>query len=372
MSEIFPSSLLEDLQKDWAEKAAYYRESAKRARKDSVNVHIAAEIEVKARIAENGLDSTIIRDVWEGQPLPPVYAPEVIDDIGDAVRKMVTANVKHMPVQPYDYYYRTALNGVRFLRQEEKHLFGRVLRNHKVTCQTADSLFNLALEFGTEAQRNKVAEQLAAADDSGWRVYGIDRLEYSKLNPLVDEITLLLKDYCSKYGLDEYFIFSRVAIVNAAMEIAKMDYDLIVPVLRSGVPLALMLEVLGKQVRYIEWHKDWKTGPRWQNMGKDQSGQAVRKGAKILVCENDYNSGDTLNALAPVLKELEPRQVDLCTYTSSGGGSRRLPELSTVSSFYDRHIDLQDRTPLIDESRFYINLKNFHNLLKGMKERGEI
>ncbi len=114
--------------------------------------------------------------------------------------------------------------------------------------------------------------------------------------------------YCAKWNLPHVSL--ALEHVNAAQELMKEEYDLAVGVMNSGAPMTVMLECLGMSARYLEWHlKDWEGPPVWREIGRET--ESPKRAKKILVTENDTQTGATVEAIIPTLKELGPDQVDV-------------------------------------------------------------
>ncbi len=102
----------------------------------------------------------------------------------------------------------------------------------------------------------------------------------------------------------------NIPTINAAVELSKNNYDLVIGVLKSGSTLAVPFEVLGDNVRYVEWHRHWTRKPIWRKVGETTDKPTEAK--RVLICENDAASGKTLQALQPILDKLNPDEVDIC------------------------------------------------------------
>lgn len=150
--------------------------------------------------------------------------------------------------------------------------------------------------------------------------------EDPEIFPLVAEITPPVNSkiqavrnnidvYSDRYQIPRLPIDDRVVVdlINAAGEIACMDYDYIVGVLNAGAPIPIILEILGKKTGYIEWHKNSKKDPEWKKTGVDIN--TIGQPQKILVCENDVSTGTTLKRIIPFLEELRPNQIDVCFHS---------------------------------------------------------
>ncbi len=127
--------------------------------------------------------------------------------------------------------------------------------------------------------------------------------------------------------------------VNAAVELKERQYDLAIGVLNSGVPLASMLDFLGQETRYLEWHRGWKRGPKWKKMGRNT--EKITQAKRILVCEHDMDTGQTLEAIVPFLRKLKPETVDIVFRLDMRGG---IPQKVAACNFF-REIALIEDFP---------------------------
>lgn len=104
------------------------------------------------------------------------------------------------------------------------------------------------------------------------------------------------------------FFKGKLTLINAAMELKKQKPDLVIGVLNSGIEIARLLDFLGESTMYLEWHKDWEGPPVRRNIGGKRE---PLKTEYILLNEHDVHTGETLKALVPVLKKLNPKNIDI-------------------------------------------------------------
>lgn len=132
-------------------------------------------------------------------------------------------------------------------------------------------------------------------------IYNNDIVEcIPNLKERIARLELELKVYCQQrkvpYNLRE--IRSLPSLITMALEIITAKrYDLAVGVIRSGSPLAVLLELLGLPAAYIDpYRNDIDKSAQW--VGKEPD---IGKGTRVLVCEDDTVSLGTLLKVAPVI-----------------------------------------------------------------------
>ena len=167
-------------------------------------------------------------------------------------------------------------------------------------------IFN-AVQSGTRVEkRNATARYLSHIQ--------IDRNFENGLPFYTEKIEAIRKEltrYCETHAIPlTQKITART--INLAMETLREEYDLVIGVLNSGSPVAAIHEIFGRQVRYVEWHRNWKRPPIWRKVGSNMTPIKVNSVSKILVCEHDTHSGTTLQALLPYIEKLNPKTVDIC------------------------------------------------------------
>lgn len=146
----------------------------------------------------------------------------------------------------------------------------------------------------------------------------------------------LLQKYAQKVGYvlkdGEVGVSQNVAI--GCSRLAEKDYDLVVGVVHAGVSPALLMEALGKNTRYLEYHRKIPKPPSWQKFGRNV--ETPVSAQNILVCENDVVTGSTLQAIQPVLADLGPQKVDLFTWSAKTAKPPVIP-VEGREQFYTRH-----------------------------------
>lgn len=137
----------------------------------------------------------------------------------------------------------------------------------------------------------------------------------------IRRLRIAMDAYQTKYGLNTKRNKERdgkmnLYMINAVGELYD-KYDLVVGVANGGINMASLFEIYGVETRYIEWHsgtgdpKRWKRDPVWRNIGFDR--RKVKEAKRILVCENDAMTGQTLSKVVEFLGEkFDPEVVDVC------------------------------------------------------------
>ncbi len=193
--------------------------------------------------------------------------------------------------------------------------------------QTYVDLTAAILEYGSDDQAE---EALKSWMQSGRHILlEMEESRYLKerLYVIEDAYAEFCKEFYpeKQYGLNGQIpsptYESKTEWINAAMEIKKKNYDVVVGVLKSGVLMASLLDFLGQNTRYAEWHRGWKKGPVWKKIGSNTD--KPEQAEKILVCEHDTKSGETLKALEPFLKKLNPGQIDISFWIDLHNANQR-------------------------------------------------
>lgn len=174
------------------------------------------------------------------------------------------------------------------------------------------------------------------------------------INSKIQTVIKTIDRYTDRYQIPRLPIDDRLAVdfINAAGEIAGMDYDCIIGVLNAGAPIPIILEILGKKTGYIEWHRNSKKIPKWRKTTIDID--IIGNPQKILVCENDVSTGATLKKIIPYLEELRPSQVDVCFHSPVWFPMQQV--MSTIP-FYTNYFHIKT-----------LNKKQFINYLDQMNK----
>ncbi len=168
-------------------------------------------------------------------------------------------------------------------------------------------LLDVALKFCDQDTANRAIQECATSTSNPETV---ERLvaERGMLAEKMAVIRNLLSQYSQIHNLPEKNIsFTQV---NAAIEISKMDYDLVLCILNGGASLGNLVEIAGLNTRFLEWRKHWKKDPIWRKVGKNTTKPTGAN--NILVIEDDASTGTTLKAIQPLIKKLNPENVDIC------------------------------------------------------------
>lgn len=174
-------------------------------------------------------------------------------------------------------------------------------------------LFKTVLARGNGRQINRAMEVYFSQfrGNSFVDAAGILGFGESRLADVILRTRENLRDYVRINGIEQKAGISPFH-VHAAMEISKMDYDLIAGIYRGCTSLTTPLEVISDNVRYIDYSRTRapEIDPKWHAVGRMQG--VANRADKILVCEDDSVSGGSLRRVIPLLEELEPRRVDIC------------------------------------------------------------
>jgi hypothetical protein len=211
-------------------------------------------------------------------------------------------------------------------------------------------LFKATCKYGNEEQIKKATKEFTES-------YGVDSLSampYYKEK--FDEIGVAISRYRYLYGIANN-VGVNAEMINASMELLKKDYDLAVGVIRSGSPIATMLEIGGLETRYIEWHRGWKKGPVWKKIGKETWKVEGQK-KNIIVCEHDTQTGNTLDIIQPLIEALEPDKVDVCFWIDMHRTNKKVVE---QRNFYNDSYNAND-FPVDD---FFNNLQNILKIIRS-------
>jgi len=169
-------------------------------------------------------------------------------------------------------------------------------------------------------------------------------LNEGTIKKIVERIKASLNQYSKDYNLPKNKTLS--AHINAAMEIAKQEYDLAVGIQRGCVNVTTILEAIGQRTRYVRYSPAWeKRGPYWEKVGRHKD--KPTKAKKIIVCEDDTVTGKTLKAVQPLIEKLEPQTVDICFMGMNPEISRERAEglgfytnvTSTMSYSFDHFVE---------------------------------
>lgn len=178
--------------------------------------------------------------------------------------------------------------------------------------ESGETYTDLFYEFLNRGTTQKAEEAIRDwIEDAKMPLIGFEGTKYfsERLKP----IHAAYEHFARSYGLEDQSFTPDLAYINAACELKKRHYDVVIGVLNSGLPLAAFMDFLGQPTRYVEWHRHWKTGPKWRKMGSDHA--RIKGAKKILVAEHDTHTGKTLEVLAPFLEKLHPDIVDVAFNT---------------------------------------------------------
>lgn len=101
----------------------------------------------------------------------------------------------------------------------------------------------------------------------------------------IQKIHKQLKLYCKKHNIPFKQRFFPENL-NLAIETFRNNYDLVIWVPNSGTGVAVIHEIFGRNVRYLEWHRNWKKQAIWRNIWVNKNPLPANP-ERILVCEHD-------------------------------------------------------------------------------------
>lgn len=220
-------------------------------------------------------------------------------------------------------------------------------------------VFEMVLKSGDEEAIERASPEYFSKDPRGFAAtahapYFADKLQ---------EVGRRFQAYCERNGLGANTHYNLEYLLNAAYEIMKGKYDLVICVLNGGSGLPEFLEMLGQPTRYLEWHrKDSQKAPEWRAIGRDTS--PVASAGKILICENDAETGSTLTAIIPTLKKLGAKEVDVCFSIDRLQKNEEVMRREDIAKFYGRSLNIE----AMDTTNFHEYLKDF--LKRPREEEG--
>ncbi len=226
-------------------------------------------------------------------------------------------------------------------------------------------LLETAIKRGTGRMINRVLNQyFCSVDDNSVWVDIVDDVvrENGELGEINDRTADSLGVYAAANGIEVKNGFNSLH-VNTAMEISRSDYDLIVGIYRGCTSLTTPLEVIGDNVRYINYSRlrNPNRDAEWLPVGRVR--QVPEKAEKILVCEDDAVTGGSLKKAVPLLEKLDPKQVDVCftgfDLVRSVGEVKKIP-------FYNKAWGLWN---IFD--RYVGNIRKFDARLKRLLRKGK-
>lgn len=122
-----------------------------------------------------------------------------------------------------------------------------------------------------------------------------------------------VEKYCAMKGLPYHSRgYSFVRLVSMAGEIASTkEYHLAIGVLRSGAPLAVLMELLGVKTAFIEPNRGSGHEPVWW-----QRQPNFKPTQRVIVCEDDCKTGKTLAIVAhQVIPHVQRADLVMCAET---------------------------------------------------------
>ena len=114
-------------------------------------------------------------------------------------------------------------------------------------------LFDITLKLGGPEDIRRAIKEYARAvifDDEKYRM----DFEIGQLQKIGEMIKIKREKYCEENNISCRPYTDNMQ-TNASVELSKMDYDLIIGVLKGGDSIPINMEILGNDVRFIEWRK---------------------------------------------------------------------------------------------------------------------
>lgn len=173
---------------------------------------------------------------------------------------------------------------------------------------TDADIYEMILDYSTKSEKRLATEKHIRQDWLGYPFF--DMLPFFKKK--IRKINSELERYCKKYNIP-YKQLLNAESLNMAVETLRNRYDLVIWILGSGTGVAALHEICGRNVGYMEWHKNWKKEAIWKNIGENKFWKMQKNPKKILVCEHDTSTGATLAQLKEKFEKLYPEsEVDIC------------------------------------------------------------
>ena len=203
--------------------------------------------------------------------------------------------------------------------------------------KTSVYLLRGTMEYGNEEQKDEALSEYFK--DVGFAV--VDSVAGGYFTEKMANFQKAFDEYTRINGLPGVPVYP--ALLNSAFDLKKEGYHLAIGIMKSGAPLAVLLEFIGQKTRYAEWHGNWRRGPIWRKIGKET--ELVKKAQRILVCEELAENGTTLEALKPLLQNLQPSEVDVHFLFPYAPGRPDSSDIAVKNSgFYNKSFH-RDRMP---------------------------
>ncbi|MBI2635782.1 hypothetical protein HYW84_00440 [Candidatus Peregrinibacteria bacterium] len=132
---------------------------------------------------------------------------------------------------------------------------------------------------------------------------------HGQVKDVLENIWRLLKTYTRHLQLpSRHGNVYQLLFPTAALQLHEQNYDIAIGVLHGGANIVNYMHPLGQNSGYLEWHRHWQRNPTWITKNRTE----IRKGMRVLLCENDACSGDTLINVMRKLDSISPSSVDVC------------------------------------------------------------
>src|SRR3989344_5812790 len=287
---------------------------------------------------QDGMIEANLNDVSENLKRQDMYTTEAQEKIMTEFREAFTEVAEAALAQDTSLY--TAFRYFKALGREDK-IRERVQKGYPTI--DGDHNFDLlraCLEYGTDAQAESALREFLKGSSPKYTI--LEQLQETRyFKERLEIIERAYNQFAQQSGLRNLprisHAASKIDLINGAQELRKRNYNLAIGVMRSGEPLAGLLDFLGQRTRYVEWHLGWKKQPTWRNIGSNRL--RVKQAKSILLCEHDTETGATLRALIPFLQSLHPDKVDISFWIDyHHRNERRVKE----SGFYNEQFLIRD------------------------------
>ncbi len=164
--------------------------------------------------------------------------------------------------------------------------------------------------YGNQQQKKGALNDFCkvfAYDESTYSWNGVDSFVQDTKEKIQEVHKLMLpgKVYKFKGGVQFYNMLANLVRENR--------YDGYVPVMNSSNIPGIVLRAIGAQVRMIEYHREWgDVEAEWMPVDNILNAELPQRG-NILIVENDYASGRTIDKVVEQIGNLVPKSIDVLT-----------------------------------------------------------
>ncbi len=144
----------------------------------------------------------------------------------------------------------------------------------------------------------------------GWH-FAVKFAHRPEISDLRTSISDCVRRFCASTGGAVPFVRAqpRLLDMNAAVELAKRDYDLAVGVVRGGVAVPILMSFLGQRITFLQNNRE-SSKTNWFSARPEFKRPA--QADNVLLCEDDALTGGTLRRARPKMADLNPSRVDVC------------------------------------------------------------